>query len=37
MVFLAQIDNGYFDGKEGIYFAFLCAPCRVTATCYQQT
>jgi hypothetical protein len=37
MVFLAQLDNGRFPGHEGIYYAFLCAACSITATTYQQT
>jgi hypothetical protein len=37
MIFIAQLDNARFRGHEGIHYAFLCAPCRVTATAYQQT
>ena len=37
MKFIAQVDNGQFPGCEGIYYAFLCSLCRVTATTYQQT
>jgi len=37
MTFVAQLDNDDFKHQEGCYYAFLCAPCRVTATCYQQT
>lgn len=37
MKFIAQVDNGQFPYHEGVYYAFLCAPCRVTATTYQQT
>ena len=37
MKFMAQIDNAQFPGHEGVYYAFLCASCRVTATTYQQT
>lgn len=37
MIFLAQIDNGYFTGYEGMYYAFLCFDCQTTATTYQQT
>lgn len=37
MKFVAQVDNGQFPHHEGVYYAFLCASCRVTATTYQQT
>lgn len=37
MMFIAQLDNDDFKYHEGSYYAFLCAKCRVTATCYQQT
>jgi hypothetical protein len=37
MMFIAQVDNGQFPSNEGVYYAFLCAACRVTATTYQQT
>jgi hypothetical protein len=37
MTFVAQLDNGHFSGYEGIYYAFLCANCRITATSYQQS
>ncbi|HAB17894.1 MAG TPA: hypothetical protein PLX89_18135 [Verrucomicrobiota bacterium] len=37
MTFIAQLDNGHFPGNEGIYYAFLCGACRVTATTYQQS
>ena len=37
MTFLAQIDQAVFPGYEGVYYAFTCAPCRTTATTYQQT
>ena len=37
MRFIAQLDNSRFSGYEGVYYAFLCACCRVTATGYQQT
>ena len=36
MSFLAQHDNGPL-GEEGIYYAFYCARCRITAVGYQQT
>ena len=26
-----------FPGRESIYYAFLCTPCRISATLYQQT
>ena len=37
MTFIAQVDNGQFPYHEGVYYAFLCSACRVTATTYQQT
>lgn len=37
MTFLAQLDNAHFPGYEGMYYAFLCLDCRITATTYQQT
>jgi hypothetical protein len=37
MVFIAQIDCGQFPLHEGVYYAFLCRDCRITATAYQQT
>jgi hypothetical protein len=37
MMFIAQVDNGQFPHHEGVYYAFLCSACRVTATTYQQT
>ncbi len=37
MLFIAQVDNGQFPYHEGVYYAFLCSTCRVTATTYQQT
>lgn len=37
MMFLAQIDQAVFAGHEGIYYAFLCAQCRITGTTYQQS
>jgi hypothetical protein len=36
MTFLAQHDNGPL-GEEGIFYAFFCGACRVTAVHYQQT
>ena len=37
MDFVAQVDNAAFPWWEGMYYAFLCAPCRVAATVYQQS
>jgi hypothetical protein len=37
MMFVAQIDQAAFPPDEGIYYAFLCAQCRITATTYQQS
>ena len=37
MPFIAQLSEDDFPDHEGTYYAFLCVPCRVTATCYQQT
>jgi len=37
MTFIGELDNGHFPGHEGIYYAFFCAACRMTATSYQQT
>lgn len=37
MRFIAQLDNENFPFNEGIFYAFLCASCRTTATAYQQT
>jgi len=37
MIFIAQLDDGHFPGHDGIFYAFLCPDCRVTATTYQQT
>ena len=37
MKFIAQLDNGAFPLYGGIYYAFLCSECRITATTYQQT
>ena len=36
MNFIAEHDNGPL-GEEGIYYAFYCAPCRVSAVSFQQT
>lgn len=36
MMFLAQFDNGSV-GEEGIYYAFFCGNCRISAVNYQQT
>ena len=36
MNFIAQHDNGPL-GEEGIYYAFYCRTCRVSAVSYQQT
>lgn len=36
MTFLAQHDNSPL-GEEGIYYAFFCAACGVSAVSYQQT
>ncbi|WP_141505463.1 DUF1963 domain-containing protein [Paenibacillus luteus] len=38
MAFLGQLDGGeMMEYGEGIYYAFLCSPCQVAATHYQQT
>jgi hypothetical protein len=37
MSFIAQIDNGAFPLREGVYYGFLCSNCLMTATTYQQT
>jgi hypothetical protein len=38
MPFVGQISNADFEEYgEGIYYAFRCSRCNVTATCYQQT
>lgn len=37
MPFLGQISNEDFMESEGIYYAFHCMTCGVTATSYQQT
>lgn len=37
MMFLAQLDEGAFPYNEGVYYAFLCPTCLMTATTYQQT
>ena len=36
-MFVAQLDNSDFKYQEGVFYAFLCTQCRVTATSYQQT
>jgi hypothetical protein len=36
MTFLAQHDNGPL-GEEGVYYAFFCPGCHVSAVTYQQT
>ena len=36
MLFLAQFDNGSIE-EEGIYYAFFCGGCRISAVTYQQT
>lgn len=37
MMFIGQVDQAQFPMHEGIYYAFLCAACRISATGYQQT
>ena len=37
MLNVGQVDNGAFRGFEGVYYAFFCADCGMTATTYQQT
>jgi hypothetical protein len=38
MIFIAQLSHEDYDqNAEGIYYAFLCRACHVTATRYQQT
>jgi len=38
MPFVGQISNeDFMEYGEGIYYAFRCPQCNVTATCYQQT
>lgn len=38
MAFVAQIQRDEIqDQAEGIFYCFLCTPCRTTATRYQQT
>lgn len=37
MTFLAQHDNGPLLTEVGVYYAFFCAACRVSAVGYQQT
>ena len=32
----AAVDEDFLE-SEGIYYAFHCVPCNVTATSYQQT
>jgi hypothetical protein len=36
MLFLGQFDNGSLN-EEGLYYAFFCGPCRISAVTYQQT
>lgn len=38
MFFLGQLSNeDFIDHAEGIYYPFLCTPCGVAATGYQQS
>jgi hypothetical protein len=38
MVCIGQIaGNEVYASAEGIFYAFLCAECRTTASSYQQT
>jgi len=37
MRFIGQISNEDFEEAEGIYYAFYCETCGVTATNYQQS
>jgi hypothetical protein len=38
MPVVGQISNeDFMEYGEGIYYAFRCPRCNVTATCYQQT
>lgn len=38
MMFVAQVDHDDIeDCSEGVFYAFLCPTCRMTATTYQQT
>jgi hypothetical protein len=38
MPFIGQISNeDFMEYGEGIYYAFRCPQCNVSATCYQQT
>lgn len=38
MTFVGQVaPDELADFQEGMHYAFLCAPCRTTATRYQQT
>jgi hypothetical protein len=37
MPFIGQISNEDFEEAEGIYYAFYCETCGVTATTYQQS
>jgi hypothetical protein len=38
MVCVGQIDSGDVDAnREGIFYAFLCSECAMTASSYQQT
>lgn len=37
MMFVGQVDQAQFPMYEGIYYAFVCATCRISATSYQQT
>jgi len=37
MVFIAQLSNEDYESGEGIYYAFVCRNCQVSATHYQQT
>ncbi|MCZ8521256.1 MULTISPECIES: DUF1963 domain-containing protein [Paenibacillus] len=37
MRFIGQVDMEQADDSEGIYYAFLCRDCLITAVHYQQT
>lgn len=37
MTFVAQADMSQVAGDEGIYYAFVCRECLITAVNYQQT
>ncbi|NQX45479.1 DUF1963 domain-containing protein [Paenibacillus tritici] len=37
MTFTAQMDMEQAEDSEGIYYAFLCSDCLITAVNYQQT